>query len=119
LNQYVFYKVSDCLTYGIRAEWFRDEEGFRVGGFLGTTPDGSLRGLSGNRFGYIGSFYEVTMGANYKLTANTTIRPYVRFDWFSGVSTNPGGVVGNPEKPFSNGFGNSQTLLGLDVVSVF
>jgi len=24
LNQYLFYKVSDCMTYGIRAEWFRD-----------------------------------------------------------------------------------------------
>ena len=86
LNQYLFYKVSDCMTYGIRAEWFRDQDGARVGGFLGTTPDGSLRGLSTSRFGYPGSFYEITMGANWKYTANTTIRPYVRFDWFSGSS---------------------------------
>ena len=119
LNQYLFYKVSDCLTYGVRYEWFRDEEGYRVGGFLGTTPDGSLRGLSTNRAGYIGNFFEVTAGANYKITANTTLRPYVRFDWFSGVSTNPAGIVGNPERPYNNGFGNSQTLLGFDVVSVF
>ena len=89
LNQYLFYKVSDCMTYGIRAEWFRDQDGYRVGGFLGTTPTGALRGLSGNRSGYFGSFYEVTIGANYKYSANTTIRPYVRFDWFSGASTNP------------------------------
>jgi hypothetical protein len=119
LNQYLFYKMSDCLTYGIRYEWFRDEEGFRVGGFLGTTPDGSLRGLSTSRAGYIGNFFEVTAGANYKFSANTTIRPYVRFDWFSGVSTNPTGVAGNPERPYDNGFGNSQTLLGFDVVTIY
>ncbi len=117
LNQYLFYKVSDCMTYGIRAEWFRDQNGYRVGGFLGTTPNGSLRGLSGNRSGYFGSFYEVTMGANYKYSANTTIRPYVRFDWFSGFSSNP--VGGNPDRPFAAGFGNSQTLLGFDVVTLY
>ena len=118
LNQYWFYKVSDCLTYGIRCEWFRDEEGFRIGGFLGTTPDGSLRGLSTDRAGYIGSFYEITLGANYKYTANTMIRPYVRFDWFSGVSTDPQ-HTGLPEKPFDGGTGNSQTLAGFDVVTLF
>ena len=37
LNQYLFYKVSDTWTWGIRYEWFRDEEGFRVGGFTGAT----------------------------------------------------------------------------------
>jgi len=113
LNQYLFYKVSDCMTYGVRAEWFRDQDGARVGGFLGTTPDGSLRGLATNRFGYTGSFYEVTFGANYKWSANTMIRPYVRFDWFSGDS--PAANL----KPFDDGTGNSQTLLGFDVVMLF
>jgi len=117
LNQYLFYKVSDCLTYGVRAEWFRDEEGFRVGGFLGTTPSGSLRGLSTSRYGYAGSFYEITFGANYKYSANTTIRPYARFDWFSG-GTDP---AVNPTnlRPFDDGTGNSQTLVGFDVVTLY
>ena len=118
LNQYWFYKISDCLTYGIRTEWFRDEEGFRMGGFTGTTPDGSLRGLSTDRAGYIGSFYEITIGANYKYSANTMIRPFVRFDWFSGVSTDPN-HTGLPQKPFDDGTGNSQTLLGFDVVTLY
>jgi hypothetical protein len=121
LNQYLFYKVSDCMSYGLRAEWFRDEEGFRVGGYLGTTnpPGGSDRGLSTNRAGYPGSFYEITAGANWKYSANTMVRPYVRFDWFSGTSLNPNGIVGNPERPFDGGFGNSQTLLGFDVITLF
>lgn len=117
LNQYLFYKVSDCLTYGVRAEWFRDEEGYRVGGFLGTTPSGSTRGLSTARTGYAGSFYEVTFGANWKYSANTTIRPYVRFDWFSGgtdPATNPTNL-----RPFDDGTGNSQTLIGFDAVTIF
>ena len=120
VNQYLFYKVSDCLTYGIRYEWFRDQNGYRVGGFLGPTTDAvgaPQRGLSTARADYFGNFYEITAGANYKWSANTTIRPYVRFDWFSGVSGNP--VAGNPNRPFDGGFGNSQTLIGADVVTVF
>jgi hypothetical protein len=120
LNQYLFYKVSDCMTYGIRYEWFRDEEGYRVGGFLGNTtnaPGAPSRGLSTARTGYIGNFFEITAGANYKYSANTTIRPYVRFDWFSGATstaTNPGNL-----RPYDNGTGNSQTLLGFDVVTLY
>ncbi len=113
LNQYLLYTVSDCMSYAIRAEWFRDQNGARVGGFLGTTPNGSLRGLSTARFGYPGSFYEVTMGANWKYSANTMVRPYVRFDWFSGTSPAPN------LRPFDNGTGNSQTLLGFDIVTLF
>jgi hypothetical protein len=118
LNQYLFYKVSDCMSYGIRAEWFRDQDGTRVGGFLGTTPDGSLRGLDTSRGGYAGSFYEITIGANWKYSANTTIRPYVRFDWFSGDVVNPA-INPTGALPFDNGTGNSQTLIGGDIVTIF
>jgi hypothetical protein len=114
LNQYLFYKVSDCMTYGIRAEWFRDQNGARVAGFLGTTPDGSLRGWSTDHSGYPGSFYEITCGANWKYSANTMVRPYVRFDWFSGTVTSASGLL-----PFDNGTGSSQSLLGFDVVTIF
>lgn len=113
LNQYLFYKVSDCMSYGIRAEWFRDQEGTRVGGYLGDTPSGAPRGLPTDRFGYAGSFYEITIGANWKYSANTVIRPYVRFDWFSGSS--PAANL----RPFDDGTGNSQTLIGGDIVTVF
>ncbi|HEX3727628.1 MAG TPA: outer membrane beta-barrel protein [Pirellulales bacterium] len=116
LNQYFFYKASDCMTYGVRYEWFRDQDGYRVGGFLGDTNGntGSLRGLPLTRSGYAGNFFEVTFGANYKYSANTTFRPYARFDWFSGTSLGGAGTL-----PYDNGTGNSQTLLGFDVVTIY
>jgi hypothetical protein len=104
LNQYLFYKVSDCMSYGIRAEWFRDEQGFRV-----LVPFGPA-----GRNSYPGSFYEVTMGANYRYSANTVFRPYVRLDWFSGTSLNGAGTL-----PFDDGTGNSQTLIGFDMITLF
>jgi hypothetical protein len=118
------------LTYGIRYEWFRDEEGFRVGGFLGTAsqdnnPAAPTRGLptpgiSPNavaRGGYEGNFFEITMGANYKYTSNFMLRPYVRFDWYSGATS----AVINPNnnRPFDNGTGNSQTLIGFDAITLY
>ena len=104
LNQYLFYTVSDCMSYGIRAEWFRDEQGFRV-----LVPFGPA-----GRNSYPGSFYEITIGANWKYSANTVVRPYVRFDWFSGDSLGGPGLL-----PFDDGTGNSQTLIGGDIVTIF
>ncbi|REK05473.1 MAG: porin [Planctomycetota bacterium] len=106
LNQYLFYKVSDCMTYGIRAEWFRDQEGFRVN-VPRSNPAQNLNS-------YEGSFYEITMGANYRYSANTVFRPYVRFDWFSGTALNGPGTL-----PFDSGNGNSQTLIGFDMITLF
>ncbi len=104
MNQYLFYKTSDCMSYGLRAEWFRDQNGYRV-----LVPAGAP-----GQTGYQGSFYEVTFGANYRYSANTVLRPYVRFDWFSGTSLNGGGTL-----PFASGNGNSQTLIGFDWITLF
>ena len=116
INQYLMYKVSDCTGIGLRTEWFRDEDGARVGGFLGQTPTGSDRGLNVNRFGYAGNFYEITWGMNYKFNANTMIRPYVRWDWFEA---NDPTTVRQGTLPFDGGNKNHQTLLGFDYVLVY
>jgi hypothetical protein len=134
LNQYLFYKVSDCWSWGLRGEWFRDEEGFRVGGFQGATnstaalppADQSLRGLSANRGGYNGNFYEITLGANYKPNANTVIRPMVRFDWYQGGQSgfvNPGYSpalgANSGGDPYDAGRKNQQFIYGLDYITLF
>jgi hypothetical protein len=125
-NQYLFYKVSDTFTWGLRGEWFRDEEGFRVGGFQSYTPDGSLRGLSDNRSGYNGTFYEITLGCNWKPNANGVLRPMVRFDWFQGSQssfTNPGysAAAGSASggAPYNGGLSNHQFIFGGDYIVLF
>ena len=32
INQYLFYTINDCWKAGLRGEWFRDDDGFRVFG---------------------------------------------------------------------------------------
>jgi hypothetical protein len=115
LNGYLFKKISDRWSWGMRAEWFRDQDGARVGGYLGTTDNGSLRGLSTGRVGYAGNFYAITLGANWRPTANWIVRPNVRFDWFQGDLT-----ANNTEgDPFDGGNGNSQTLIGFDAIYTY
>ncbi|HEY2760266.1 MAG TPA: outer membrane beta-barrel protein, partial [Pirellulales bacterium] len=58
INQYLFYKLNCCWTAGIRAEWFRDDDGFMV---TGLRPGNSIQGAS-----FPGNFYEITAGLNYK-----------------------------------------------------
>jgi len=125
LNQYLFYKISDCWTWGTRAEWFRDEEGFRVGGFQGVTPSGSFRGLPAGpgtpanliRYGYAGNHYEITSGANWKPHANVTVRPNVRWDVFEGKIDRAVNTAGL--RPYDDGTKNWQVLLGFDVITLF
>ena len=120
LNQYAFYKVNDCLSWGTNFEWFRDEEGFRVAGFLPNdyaVPGSKVRGLSKSRNGYIGNFYQVTMGPKWTPTKNFMVRPNLRFDWFQGKideNTNPGKL-----KPYADGLKNAQTLFVTDFVITF
>ncbi|QDT16508.1 outer membrane beta-barrel protein [Alienimonas californiensis] len=52
VNQYLFYTVNDCLSYGARGEWFN---------------------VNGD------DIYEVTGGVNYRPTANLVIRPEYRY----------------------------------------
>jgi len=65
---YVGYKISDYVSVNGRAEWFRDNDGVRVG--LGKT-----------------NYYEGTLGltitpfAKHELLQNLVIRPEFRYDW--------------------------------------
>lgn len=116
MNSYWFYKVSDCLTWGLNTEWFRDQGGFRVGGFLPTTDGGSLRGLSTARSGYDGTFYQMTFGPNIRPhgSKNLLIRPSMSLDWYDGQVNNAGGL-----RPFDDGANRSQWILATDVVWTF
>jgi putative OmpL-like beta-barrel porin-2 len=133
LNQYLFYKVNNCWTWGFNYEWFRDESGYRVGGFLpnfgqgatgfnaatGLSTTSQFRGLSSNISGFAGVFNQITLGPRWTPNPNLVIRPNLRFDWYDGprgavTGTNPGGAL-----PYDNGSKRQQGILGTDVIVVF
>lgn len=95
INQYLMYDIQDDLGVGIRAEWFRDANGFRVAG-----PGRCAGGYNLNKEG-VGSsytcsatnmaaypfaganYYALTAGLNYKPLKWVMLRPNVRYDWSS------------------------------------
>jgi hypothetical protein len=103
LNQYLLYTINKCWQAGIRAEWFRDDDGTRVTG-LG---DGNLA-----RGPFEGNFYEITAGLNWRPHANITVRPELRWDWYDS------NVIDGP-RPYDAGDRNSQFLLGCDLIVTF
>lgn len=90
INQYLFYKVNDCLSLGTRVEWWKSD------GFAG--DDNSA------------SYYGVTYGANYRFNSNLVVRPEVRHNWTpSNVAygANNGGVDFN------------QSVFGIDAILTY
>lgn len=71
--QYLFRDVTECLALGARLDWYKSDR------FFG---------------GPTSSTYGFTMGANYKATANLTIRPELRFDWGAAAVNNGDAIIG-------------------------
>ncbi len=94
VNQYLFYKINECWALGGRFEWLYDRDGAFV-------PRDRA-----------GSYYNLTGGVNWKPHTNITVRPEVRYDWFSGTYR-PGGL------PYDNATKDNQFSLGFDVVILF
>jgi hypothetical protein len=114
VNQYLFYAFNETWTGGMRFEWFRDNDGYRVAnplrnGYFGQEPYAG---------GYAGNFWAATWGLNYKPNANWIVRPELRYDWYDGAAgaTIPGGA---PALPFGNGDRTSQFYGGCDVIWLF
>ena len=80
------------LVGGRRVEFFRDEDGSRVGGL------GSV-GVVGwpAAPGFAGTFTEVTLGLNWHPNPNVAIRPEARWDCYSGTTNLQG------QMPFGDG----------------
>lgn len=87
--QYLTYAIDDMLGVGVRAEWFRDQNGFRY-----------TAGEAG--------YYATTLGLNWKPLQWLTLRPELRYDWAD--SANPA---------FNMGTKNNQFLVGADFVVQF
>lgn len=117
LIQYIFWTQSECVTWGFNFEWFRDEAGSRVGGFLPNLPNTPAstrtRGLDIARAGFVGNFYQMTFGPKWNINKNMFLRPNFRVDWY-GDSPNAAGLL-----PYGDGTKRSQGILGTDLAILF
>jgi hypothetical protein len=114
INQYLFHKINCCLTSGLRFEWFRDDDGFRVAP-AGDYPNLGFSNNPASAGGFEGDFFEVAYGLNYKPAGccNLVLRPEIRWDWYDGDPN----ALGN--EPFDDGAGDDQFLAGFDVIYLY
>jgi len=99
IDQYAYYRLNQCWKVGTRVEWFRDENGTRVGLTEPNNP---------NKAPLPGSYGSWTIGANWTPRTNVVIRPELRWDTYAG-----------PAKPYDDGNKTSQLLLGADAIVQF
>ena len=133
LNSYLIYDVNDKVSAGVRAEWFRDQNGYRVNGanrcFAGVNVyGGSATGAAyntggGQCNGWMGStgnfsyptpgtgYYALTAGLNYKPAKWLSLRPNMRLDYADHKVFGVG----------ADGIGNNRTqfLFSADAVVTF
>ncbi len=113
VNQYLFYDVNECWSVGARVEWFRDDDGTRVGGI--GAPGGWTLGpnKAANQQGWAGDFSAVTIGLNWKPTDWINVRPECRWDWYDGPADGLGRL------PYDAGSRDNQFTFGTDLIVVF
>ncbi len=107
LNQYLLYTINPRWSANMRFEWLRDDDGARIAG-PGNIP--GVRAFTGNN--YAGDFYELTCGLSWRPSANLTVRPEVRWDWYEGLA-------GQTGLPFDDGASDDQFTFGVDAILTF
>ena len=87
LVNYLFYEFNEKLIGGMRFEYWRDNNGYRMltqgrnYNYLYWQPNGQWNAY--NNSGYQGNFWEITWGLNWLPNKNWRIRPELRYDWFT------------------------------------
>lgn len=98
IDQYLYMRLNNQWRVGGRFEWFRDEQGTRVGLNRPSNP---------NKPPLPGSYYSFTYGLNWTPRPNVILRPEMRTDWHDGNS---------PVRPFRDGQRQYQLMLGMDAI---
>jgi hypothetical protein len=96
IDQYLYYDLSSCVRLGGRFEWFRDDDGVRLGLSRPSNP---------NNNPFVGDMYSLSLGVNWMPCCDVTVRPEVRWDWFEGIGA-----------PFNDGTDTDQLLVGMDAI---
>jgi len=112
INQYLFYTFNEQWVGGMRLEWFRDNNGYRVFNPIRNAISGGPIAS-----GYAGNFWQMSWGLNYKPNRNIIVRPELRYDWYDGATglTSAGAAA----LPFGNFDRSSQFYGGCDVIWQF
>ena len=120
INTHLYYDIKDDLSIGMRGEWFRDQNGFRVCSpgrvAAATNNEGNSYAIGGqpnNSTCNAASWYAFTVGMNYKPTKWLNLRPNIRYDWVDGTTAD-----GGRYNPFGNGK-QSQFLFSTDFTITF
>jgi hypothetical protein len=103
-SQYVFYRLTNELTFGIRGEWFRDVNSCRI---YQSSPVDHVGGSD---------YSQVTIGLNWKPYDCLMIRPEARWDWSGVNNTNPDANVSGMYDNFTK---KSQTTISLGAYLTF
>jgi hypothetical protein len=113
INQYLFYQLNNCWSVGGRLEWFDDPQGYLVTGLRPGNTDA--------RFRFPGSFYETSLGVNYKPTRNFIFRGELRYDWTTAQAGFFAPAIPGfpPNQPFGDNTHRSQFLFGGDAIYLF
>jgi hypothetical protein len=112
INSYLYWNMTCRCQWGMNAEWFRDQGGYRVGQVLPSFGSPNARGLA--RGGFDGSFYRFAIGPKYYFTPNLYGRAAFIADVYSGKANNAAGL-----RPFDDGTKNYQQVLSFDMVWTF
>lgn len=126
INSHAYYDLTPDLSIGVRGEWFRDADGFRVWSpgrisaatnHLGTSYASNVGLTAANT---PADYYAVTLGANWKAVRtlnlgwqglrNLNIRPNIRYDRADSITN-------VAYRPF--GGNKDQILFSLDAVLPF
>ncbi len=97
VNNYFYWDVSNNVTWGLRAEWFRDQDNARV---LGIPSETLVKG---------GNYVGLTSGLNYRMTRRFLLRPELRWDWSDVVPPGGGGM-------FNDFTEDGQITAGFDLI---
>jgi len=130
INTHLYYDVTPDVSIGVRAEWFRDRDGFRVWSPGRVTAATNHLGRSyASNVGLLGTstpadYYAVTIGANWKAAktlklgwqglSQLNIRPNIRYDRVDALHES---LQTAAYRPF--GGNKDQILFSLDAVLPF
>jgi hypothetical protein len=106
VDQYLYYTINDCWKAGLRVEWFRDEDGTRIG--LNRPSNPNTPPPAGPAF--VGDVMSVSLGVNWTPLSNLVIRPELRADFYDGQTT---------AQPYDDGASDTQFMIGVDGILKF